>query len=374
MSTDLTDSDSDGDRIPDGQDAFPLDPYENIDTDGDGIGDDDDLDDDNDGLSDTTEAKYGTNPLVADSDDDGLTDGAEIRLTTNPLNKDSDGDQTLDGDDDFPLNADEDTDTDYDGIGNNTDTDDDNDGVLDLIDNFPTDASEVNDIDGDGVGNNADIDDDNDGVNDFTELQFLAIMKPIDISFSKTITELKTNTDTLETEQSRGLSNPFRGVGKWKIRKQVSGGADAHLFTVKYGEPGAKQNYENYSQRSVVRRGTNRDEEEEEEEEEEGILSFISPPDPNNPQDHNKDGIYEVVIGYVNTELGDLNVPIPNTPMNVTFSDSSTLDIVSLTTSQTPVEEVDPDIIQSDTDADGYVNSIDEDDDGDGINLSLIHI
>ena len=37
------------------KDAFPLDPYENIDTDGDGIGDDDDLDDDNDGLSDSTD-------------------------------------------------------------------------------------------------------------------------------------------------------------------------------------------------------------------------------------------------------------------------------------------------------------------------------
>ena len=65
-------------------DAFPLDPYENIDTDGDGIGDDDDLDDDNDGLSDTTETKYGTNSLVADSDGDGLKDGAEIRFNTNP--------------------------------------------------------------------------------------------------------------------------------------------------------------------------------------------------------------------------------------------------------------------------------------------------
>ena len=39
-------------------------------------------------------------------------------------------------------------------------------------------------------------------------------------------------------------------------------------------------------------------------------------------------------------------------PLNVSISDSSTLDIVSLTTSQTPIE-VDPDIIQSDTDADG---------------------
>ena len=56
----------------------PIRPYESIDTDGDGIGDDDDLDDDNDGLSDSTEIKYGTNTLIADSDEDGLADGAKI--------------------------------------------------------------------------------------------------------------------------------------------------------------------------------------------------------------------------------------------------------------------------------------------------------
>ncbi len=319
-------------------------------------------------LSDTTEVKYGTNPLVADSDDDGLTDGAEIRLTTNPLNNDSDGDQTPDGVDDFPLNPDEDTDTDYDGIGNNVDTDDDNDGVLDLIDNFPTDASEVNDIDGDGVGNNADIDDDNDGVNDFTELQFIALFQPLDISFSTT-----TATDTLEQDNRGGLSNPFRGVGKWKIRKKISGGADAHLFTVKSGEPGSKQDYQNTPQRYSISR--NQDpEQEEQEDESEGILAFIDPPDPDNPKDHNKDGVYEVVIGYVNTELGDLNVPMPSVPLNVIYSntassstDSSSLEVVSLRTNQVPLDEVDPDIIQSDTDADGRVNSIDPDDDGDGI-------
>ncbi|MDA9679423.1 gliding motility-associated C-terminal domain-containing protein [Flavobacteriaceae bacterium] len=380
ISTNINSNDSDGDGIKDGVDAFPLDPYENIDTDGDGIGDDDDLDDDNDGLSDTTEAKYGTNSLVADSDGDGLRDGAEIRFNTNPLTEDSDGDGTLDGEDDFPLNPDENTDTDFDGVGNNTDTDDDDDGVLDLIDNFPTDASEVNDIDNDGVGNNADVDDDNDGVNDFTELQFIAILQPVDVSFGKT----RTNTQTLENK--RGLSNPFRGVGKWKIRKQVSGGADAHLFTVKYGEPGAKQNYDDYSQRTVFSRSRNDDDtggnsndvegneeqegdDDEYKDESEGILAFIDPPDLNNPQDHNKDGIYEVVLGYVNTEIGDTFVPIPDTPVNLVISDttSGVLDIAILKTTQTPIEDVDPDRIQSDTDADGVVNSIDEDDDGDGI-------
>ena len=387
MSTNLNSNDSDGDGIRDGEDAFPLDPYENIDTDGDGLGNDDDLDDDNDGLSDVTESKYATNPLNPDTDEDGLRDGEEIRLNTDPLRKDSDGDQTLDGDDDFPLNPDEDTDTDYDGIGNNTDTDDDDDGVIDLIDNFPTDGSEVNDIDDDGVGNNADVDDDNDGVNDFTELQFIAILQPVDVSFPVTAT----NTDT--TQDRRGSPNPFRGVGKWKIRKQVSGGADAHLFTVKYGEPGAKQNYEDFSQRIIVNKSRdddddfgdgfgngNQDEDEDQnqdgdatenqeeyEDESEGVLAFIDPPDLDNPQDHNKDGIYEVVLSYINTEIGDLFVPIPDTPVNLVISDTTSLDVAILKTTQTPLDEVDPDLVQSDTDGDGFVNSIDEDDDGDGI-------
>ena len=105
------------------------------------------------------------------------------------------------------------------------------------------------------------------------------------------------------------------------------------------------------------------------EDESEGILAFIDPPDLNNPQDHNKDGIYEVVLGYVNTEIGDTFVPIPDTPVNLVISDttSGVLDIAILKTTQTPIEEVDPERIQSDTDADGVVNSIDEDDDGDGI-------
>ena len=44
-------------------DAFPLDPKEWADTDGDGIGDNADLDDDNDGYTDEEEMQVGTNPL-----------------------------------------------------------------------------------------------------------------------------------------------------------------------------------------------------------------------------------------------------------------------------------------------------------------------
>ena len=57
--------------------------------------------------------------------------------------------------------------------------------------------------------------------------------------------------------------------------------------------------------------------------------------------------------------------PFPILRTNI--SDTTSLDIAILKTTQTPIEEVDPDLIQSDTDADGVVNSIDEDDDGDGI-------
>jgi len=53
MGTDPENSDTDGDEIKDGQDAFPLDPKEWIDTDKDSIGNNTDIDDDNDELPDT---------------------------------------------------------------------------------------------------------------------------------------------------------------------------------------------------------------------------------------------------------------------------------------------------------------------------------
>ncbi|UCD77726.1 MAG: hypothetical protein JSW26_20260, partial [Desulfobacterales bacterium] len=68
--------DSDGDGVPDDQDAFPLDPNETMDTDGDGLGNNTDEDDDNDGMPDTWEISYGLNPLEDDAADD--LDGDEI--------------------------------------------------------------------------------------------------------------------------------------------------------------------------------------------------------------------------------------------------------------------------------------------------------
>ena len=76
--------DSDGDGYPDYLDDFPDDDTEWLDTDGDGIGNNEDPDDDGDGLNDTLEDVNGngtvdageTDPLKADTDGDGICDGS----------------------------------------------------------------------------------------------------------------------------------------------------------------------------------------------------------------------------------------------------------------------------------------------------------
>ena len=56
------------------------------------------LDTDGDGLTDTQEASYGTNPSLPDTDSDTLTDGQEVlTYLTNPLLADTDGGSISDG-------------------------------------------------------------------------------------------------------------------------------------------------------------------------------------------------------------------------------------------------------------------------------------
>lgn len=95
--------------------------------------------------------------VKTDSDHDGLTDDTDT---------DDDNDGTPDTADKFPLNSKEQKDFDSDGVGDNADLDDDNDGTADSTDKFPNDAKENADTDGDGTGNNGDTDDDNDGTAD----------------------------------------------------------------------------------------------------------------------------------------------------------------------------------------------------------------
>jgi subtilisin family serine protease len=92
--------DTDGDTVIDTVDNCPSDPNtDQSDVDGDLLGDICDPDADNDGLLNTEEATYQTNPLVDDTDVDGLLDGAEVNVHgTNPTRPDTDSDGVSDGD------------------------------------------------------------------------------------------------------------------------------------------------------------------------------------------------------------------------------------------------------------------------------------
>ena len=92
--------DSDGNGVNDGDEDFDSDGLSNAgeiilgtdlrsaDTDGDGINDGDE-DSDRDGLSDGDEVTRGTDPFNVDTDDDGWHDGAEVEAESNPDDEDS---------------------------------------------------------------------------------------------------------------------------------------------------------------------------------------------------------------------------------------------------------------------------------------------
>ena len=72
-------------------DTFPGNPNESVDADQDGVGANTDADDndpesdsDNDGLSDSAERDYGSDPMLSDTDGDGFTDGDEVDAGTSP--------------------------------------------------------------------------------------------------------------------------------------------------------------------------------------------------------------------------------------------------------------------------------------------------
>jgi hypothetical protein len=168
------DNDDDNDLIIDILDAFPNDPSENTDTDGDGIGDNSDTDDDGDGWSDSMELICETDPMLSQS----VPLDTDSDLQCDLVDTDDDNDDFSDIEDWSPLDSSEWLDTDNDGIGDNADTDKDgdgisnideikfgtnplladtdNDGYLDSEDIFPTDISEWLDSDGDGKGDNSD--------------------------------------------------------------------------------------------------------------------------------------------------------------------------------------------------------------------------
>ena len=169
-------NDSDGDGVFDGFEVgIGLDPLK-PDTDGDGVSDYLEVpeeqspgseDPDGDGLTDAFEGQVSlTNPNDFDSDDDGLGDGDERARGTNPLAADSDGDGLSDGAEigygSSPLSRD----TDGEGLSdafevgrgtNPASSDSDGDGVDDGYETGRGMNPLSGDSDGDGLGDGAEV-------------------------------------------------------------------------------------------------------------------------------------------------------------------------------------------------------------------------
>ncbi len=147
---DNTNQDSDGDTVRDALDncVNSINPNQ-IDTDGDGIGDVCDDDDDGDGILDIEDnCPLIVNPLQEDFNQDGIGDFCF----------DTDGDGVLDiSDNCISIANPNQIDTDGDGLGDICDDDDDDDGVLDVNDNCPLIAnSDQKDVNSNGIGDECD--------------------------------------------------------------------------------------------------------------------------------------------------------------------------------------------------------------------------
>ncbi len=157
------DDDDDNDGILDVDDNCPLTPNPNqLDSDGDGIGDLCDDDDDNDGIPDVDD-----NCILTANADQEDTDGDGIGNVCEDFN-DDDGDGVANDVDNCPSvpNANQ-ADGDNDGIGDSCDPDLDNDSILNEDDNCPLISNpDQLDSDGDGIGDICDRDNDNDGIDD----------------------------------------------------------------------------------------------------------------------------------------------------------------------------------------------------------------
>ena len=136
------DIDSDGDGVIDTSDAFPNDPGEWRDIDGDGIGDNSDPDIDGDGVPNSEDAFPQDALWSLDEDRDGIGDASDL----------------------FPADSRVAYDFDGDGIGDFLDDDIDGDGVANFDDAFPDAAAFITDTDGDGIADVMDLDIDGDGI------------------------------------------------------------------------------------------------------------------------------------------------------------------------------------------------------------------
>ena len=167
-------------------------------------------------------------------------------------------------------------------------------------------------------------------------------------SYTLAVFPVDANTTADSKNSYRRYFNPntTKGVGKWKIKKKISGGADAALFSI----------------------GSSGDQQKNSAGESEDYLEFINPPDFSNPQDHNRDNIYEVEVINVNSEDGDSDVPVVLTQTQLVVPEGNTTAIQLQTVPATPLDDTDGDGVVDILDNSPLVSNPDQsDDDGDGV-------
>jgi len=323
-------------------------------------------DSDGDGLTDTYELKIGTEPFLSDTDGDGINDKIEVG---NNLKKplDSDADKVinaLDFDDDndgLPTILESANDTDKDGLADNADKDSDNDGIsdgieagmlgkdenFDMIDDaFDTQQAGAKDDNGDGINDLLKLpDSDNNGIPDYLDAksQKTAKSKPKETAEQKIVTEIiKKEIESVKDQTPKDLKEVVEVKQTVIAEKKPQEKQKVKTVTVKIPK-----------RRVVLNRHTDTDND--------GLLDsqeILLGTDPKK-RDSDDDQVSDAI------EIGlDINNPQDTDEDGIIDAlDNDDDNDGVLTTAEDVNNDSSP--INDDTDEDGIPNFLDNDDDGD---------
>ena len=183
------------------------------------------------------------------------------------------------------------------------------------------------------------------------------VLNVLDIPNTKKVANFEVAVFNVESESTgakvdytRYLNpNLDKGVGKWKIKKKIVGGNDAHLFRIESFEDATDK-----GNGKVIQQGD--------------YLAFIDEPDYENPQDHNRDNIYEVDVVNINTNDGEAAQPIVVQQTNILVPENDATAVQIQTVPANATDDTDEDGVPDIIDNSPFVaNPNQEDSDGDGV-------